>query len=398
MFVIGVDQSWLHTPFFLHRWTVKDEQEITTLKQSGIRQVTIDPERSDTPTGIAIDTQSPANDGTIPPNDPNGPNGPIVAPSQQDGWEVVNRVRTQAVRAVQRIFEGIATGVQIDAPALQTTVLQLIDSTTAHCSAMMRLVCLQQLERVDNNLYAHCVDVAVMALIVGIERGLPQADLEALATGALLHDVGKIRLPANLVRKGDGQTEAERTLLEFHPSLGIAALAQTEELPEPIFCIILEHHELLDGSGFPSHHVAEHIFPLAQIVGVVDLYDTLSTSRGGRPAFPPTQAVSQLYQLALQGKFDRSLVEQLIYCLGVYPIGSLVELNTGELAVVMALNPQSRMKPTVKIVQDQRGKRLESPRVLDLSHEDAPPLTRTIQRVLDPEQQQVAVSHYLEGS
>jgi HD-GYP domain-containing protein (c-di-GMP phosphodiesterase class II) len=368
MFVERLDRSWLTTPFFRHRFILRNAEDIALMKRYGIKQVVIDPTKGvdlqdGTPGGRADTPETiPRQDTAWPSGTPvpvqaavGSTNRPKSIPSREE-LAVARLVHTESVTAIQRILEGITSAVRLDSPALQTMVTRIHGRLIENRSAMMTITRLQQLQHFNAHIFSHVVNVSVLAMAIGIEQGVDAQTLEELAFGALLHDIGEMRLPLNLFRKGDALSAPERALLHQHPALGLTMLSDSREITETIRRIILEHHERYDGSGYPSRLRGEAIATLSQLVGLVDVYDALVTSRYGKPAMTPPQAIRQIYKLGLAGQFHKTQVEHMIQCLGVYPIGSLVELSTGERAVVVSTRPELSVKPSLKIISDAKGR------------------------------------------
>jgi HD-GYP domain-containing protein (c-di-GMP phosphodiesterase class II) len=160
---------------------------------------------------------------------------------------------------------------------------------------------------------------------------------------------------------------------------------------EDVLRIVREHHERADGSGFPAGLSNDQISRLAQIVGIVNLYDGMVSRRGARPAMIPHDAVRQLFLAGERGHFEKSLVELMIRSIGVYPVGSLIMLNTGEQAVVVGVNPQQRLKPVIKVTTDPQGGSYTTPIEVDLA---TPSPDHTVR--LDPAQERVNIGIHLD--
>ena len=410
MFVERLDRSWLTTPFFRHRFILRNEEDIALMKRYGIKRVVIDPtkglDREDATAGHQSGTPETAQqqDPLPPPVTPvpiappaQSTNHPKSIPSREE-LAIARLVHSESVTAIQRILEGITSAVRLDSPGLHTMVSRIHGRLTENRSAMMTITRLQQLQHFNAHIFSHVVNVSVLAMAIGIEQDLDAQTLEELALGALLHDVGEMRLPLNLFRKGDALSAPERTLLHQHPGLGLTMLSDSHEITETIRRIIVEHHERYDGSGYPSQLRGETIAPLSQLVGLVDVYDALVTSRYGRPAMTPPQAIRQIYKLGLAGQFHKTHVEHMIQCLGVYPIGSLVELSTGERAVVVSTRPELSVKPSLKIISDAKGRHYPDPLLIDLSEADGGGPVRSILRDLDPQQEACRIETFLEAS
>jgi len=390
MYVVGLDRSWLQTPFIKHRWLLREGEDLARLKACGVKAVTIDTSRG---LDVAPDGTGEADSPSHAPqaDDPSARRRDTAAGNagfEQD-VEAARAVHADARLAVERVFNGIKTGAPLDSPALRTAVTTVLDRLTAQPMAMLTLVQLQQMRRLDRDMFSHVVDVSILSLIVGRARGLHQTALEHLGLGALLHDIGETRLPQNLLYKSGPYTDQERRLLQLHPRIGVALLTGAGPLPAAVRAVVAEHHERLDGSGYPDGLAGSRIAELGRIVGLVDVYDAMVSRRGGRPALSPAQAVRHLFQLGLKEQYERPLVELLIQCLGVYPFGSLVELSTGEQAVVYAVHPEEPLRPSVKLITDPQGRAYPEPVFLDLAAPQPDEIERAIVRVLDTSVEQV---------
>ena len=412
MFLVGVYQSWWNSPFFRHNrlLTLKD---IDQLIQSRIQEVMIDPSRGldsgepehpeenlshdDAQGSLVMGEESSHVPHSVQEEGMNQGNGRGSTESeQQASREAACQIREDTIKAVESVFEGVKTGTTIDHPVLQKTVTKLLDQVFSHGEQLAESVIIQNLKQFDKALYGHVVDVAVLSLLVGIRLELNEELLTHLAMGALLHDVGHVRLPKNLLRRKQNLIGDEQTLFERHPQLGIAILESCPALSEEARRIVLEHHERQDGSGYPHRLQHSAISNLSDIVGLIDRFDGLVSFGGAPTALPSALAIRCLYQEAKAEKFCSTPVEALIKCLGVYPIGSLVSLTTGERAIVLKANPQEKLKPTVKIITDTAGKAYSVPIVLDLCVTGSSSPERAISSVLNPDQCKVNVVKYLE--
>jgi HD-GYP domain-containing protein (c-di-GMP phosphodiesterase class II) len=387
MYVVSLDRPWTK-PQILADNRIECPEDVSRLKQHGIRYVTIDPtlgkntENAAEETGVA--TQQASQDA--------GARHISKLAGLEEDLGRAQTARAEAETMVQSVFEGIKTGSPIDSLVVKETVKSLMDNILQDYAP---LLCVLHMRQYDANLFAHAVNVCVFALVIGKSQGFDKQRLESLGLGALLHDVGMLRLPRNLFRKQGVYTIQERQLIRQHPRLGAAILAAARDIREDVCRTIAEHHERIDGSGYPAGLKGLQIFPLSEIVGIVDIYDALLSGRVGRPALPPAQAIRELYKYGLQGQCDRGWVGRTIRCLGIYPVGSLVELSTGERAVVVVVNPSDALRPTVKIVWDPTGLVYPQPQTVDLCAVVEHAKERTILRALDPVKEQLNITPYV---
>ncbi|MBI3806654.1 MAG: DUF3391 domain-containing protein [Nitrospirae bacterium] len=234
----------------------------------------------------------------------------------------------EATSSMERMFEELEAGIVPRQDTLQIVVGNVLSRVLDDDASMLSLLSLQKMKRFDRTLASHALDVCTLSLIVAQNFGVAEGDLEALGAGALLHDIGYVRLPRNLYRRNHDLTEQERTLMQQHSALGLAILREAQEDRDAVVRIVAEHHEYLNGNGFPHKLAGDSLSVLAQLVGLVDAYDGMVSRHGGRPAMQPHDAIRQLFRLGDMGQFAKDLIRAMIGSLGVYPIGSLVLLNT----------------------------------------------------------------------
>ena len=398
MFITEMDIPWYRTPFLSHKRLIKDQQTIQLMKQHGIRTVTIDTSKgSDLPSEPSTTTQQagyqqpPNADRPAPPDHKTD-----RTPEAKSDDHSVTMIYAQAQEEVERIFEDLERGIPPSPEATKAIVSNVLGQVLNDRAAMATQVAIQKIKQFDRSLTTHALDTCILSLVVAIESELDQPTQELVGMGALLHDAGYVRLPRNLVRKREECSKQDKTLLEQHCKLGVALLSEQPGMHEDVMRIVREHHERANGSGFPAGLGNDRISRLAQIVGIVDFYDGMVSRRGTRPAMIPHDAVRQLFLAGEQGLFEKSIVELMIRSIGVYPVGSLVRLNTGEQAVVVGVNPQQRLKPLVKVTTDPQGGSYATPIDLDLAIPSPDHTVRTVLRVLDPARERVNIGIHLD--
>ena len=318
-------------------------------------------------------------------------------PSTREQIAAAQETYKEAICSMERMFEELEAGVVPRPETLHMVVGNILTRVLDDHASMLSLLSFQKMKRFDRTLASHALDVCTLSLIVAHDYGVAEEDLEALGAGALLHDIGYVRLPRNLYRRSHDLTEQERTMMQQHAALGLAMLREAKENRNAIVRIVAEHHECSDGSGFPDKLKGDSISVLAQLVGLVDIYDGMVSRRGGRPAMLPHDAIRQLFRLGDTGQYPKDLIQTMIGSLGVYPIGSLVRMNTGEQAVVVGMNYTQRLKPVVKVITGPQGGSYITPIRVDLGAQAAGASARTITKVLDPLHERVNVAMFLDG-
>jgi len=223
----------------------------------------------------------------------------------------------------------------------------LIENVLNNKSVLLSLV---DIRSMDNYIYYHSVNVAVTSLTLGIALKLPKRQLQYLCTGALLHDVGKVFIPKEILMKTEEFTAEETSMIEKHPALGYKYLSDSHNLSAHTKLVALQHHERPDGLGYPNKLTSDEISTLSKIVSIADAYDTLSAGRPNRKAMFPSDVLE--YLMSNSGTmFDYDIVNT--FCKIVIPFsqGTLVNLSNGDIAVVQKTLPNFPLRPIVKIIK-----------------------------------------------
>jgi putative nucleotidyltransferase with HDIG domain len=385
MFVCGLDRSWLHTPFFTHRFLIQDSTQIEKLKQCGIQEVEIDTARG---LDLPGETQTPPQ--SAAPAEPPSVNEPSAVlphaalpeiqqaagtpPGRQESkspWmmarelSAVRDAREQLLKEVASLLQTISEAGPVKSEQVRTLVCEIIAKTLANQAAFLALV---RIRDFDAKLHDHLLSVSTLAAIVGNSLYYPAAQLEHLVTGALLHDVGLLRLPHYMCRLPQSLKKAERTLYESHPRLGATLLQRNGGFHDEVVTIVSEHHGTA-GEDKPVR-IGKHISEAGRLVMILDRYDELLTGQTEPLPLAPRQALSRLYQEAQAERLDRPLVEHLVRVIGVYPLYSLVALDTGEHGLVTAITPGKLHQPVLALFHGPKGETYSPPHILDLSEHD----------------------------
>lgn len=381
MYITGMDQSWFHTPFLRHKWLVKREDEITLLRSYGIQNVFIDTEK-----GCDVLKASPLQESSEPPSvSDNTPSPPTLDIDLNPGdIETARILRAEAISTLDVFFRQMEIPLTQHLIKIRGVVSTLLDGLLEHQTAMVALI---QMRRFDVNLAAHGVDTGVLAMAIGQEHGCEASHLKLLGLAALIHDIGQMRLPLNLLHQVQPYSPQDHKLIQAHCDTAKAMLNQFPDFPEESKCMVFQHHERLDGSGYPKGLRGTEISELTQILSIADTYDAQISGRCSHPPVPPARALSELYRAAVAGQYATAFVQRLIQLLGVYPIGSLVRMNTGEQAVVVWVHSHSSLTPTIKLLQNAAGEPYDEQEIIDLSAQIANEPARSIQETLDPQQE-----------
>jgi len=227
------------------------------------------------------------------------------------------------------------------------------------------LMWLTQLKRKDAYTYERSIDVSIHMLVFGRHLGYPRSTLHTLGLAGLMLDVGKLKLPDALLEKKGRLSDAEFALMRRHVQFGLDYLEALPGMPPEVIDIVAKHHERHDGSGYPHRLSGDQIGALPTIAAIVDCFNALTVERPYATAMSTHQALGNLYNWRGQ-LFQEGLVEQFIRCIGAFPVGTLVEMNTGEVGVVIAQNKVLKLKPKVMLLLDRVKQAYRTPVVLDL--------------------------------
>ena len=308
----------------------------------------------------------------------------------RDELPVAARLYGRTVALVRTIMEAVRAGRPLDlfqaAPLMEEMAESLARNETAAVTVRLR--------RLDDYTFAHCANVAVLAMLLGRFLGFPEEDLPQLGLAGLLHDLGKARIPESILNKPGKLSEAEMEVMRRHPLEGYLVLKDRADVAPEVARAVLEHHERTDGAGYPYHLAGQDISLFSQIIGVVDVYDALISDTVYRHAVPPAAALSQLYNLRSKG-FCTECVDMLVKALGIYPVGSFVRLSSGDYGVVAEGNPKEPLHPKVRLVFDARM-RPKRAVILDLARRGPDPdQGLSVQECLNPAQYKIDVSRFL---
>ena len=258
-------------------------------------------------------------------------------------------------------------GRSIDTISAKKMVGGLVDSILSNPDA---LVWFNHLKNKDEYTSEHSLRVCILALAFGRHLELSQPELNILGLGALLHDIGKMRIPSDILNKPGRLTPDEFELMKSHVPRGVEILENTPSIPLAAIEVARSHHERYDGSGYAFGLKGTNIGLFGQIGAIVDSYDAITSDRSYHKGMSAHDALRKMYEWRRKD-FHEKLVEQFIQCMGIYPIGSVVEMNTGSVGVVVSVNRLWRLRPRVALVLDASRRRYESPRIIDLINEDS---------------------------
>jgi putative nucleotidyltransferase with HDIG domain len=273
-----------------------------------------------------------------------------------------SQVRQAITDASRALIGRVRAGAVLELGEMQRASSALLSEVRENTVAVVALTYLCQC---DDYTIEHSVDVAILLVAIARVLGVPEAELAPLALAGLMHDVGKQRVPHRILQKAEALTDEEFAEIRRHPQYGYELLAECPDCPESTRAVALEHHERLDGTGYPGRLTGAELHPYSRIVAVADTFDAMTSDRVYRRGCSPRRAVLEIYR-DRERRLDAEAVDGLIKLIGVYPVGTRVLLTTGEHGVVVAPNPDDTTRPVVRIDRDARGRCLVAPFTLSL--------------------------------
>ena len=386
MYMAYADRPWLETPFLFQGFLIDNDKLLEKVRKE-CEFIYVD-------RGKSLHVQ--------PPKKPL--RAPVRKPGEKSKMTPIDRKRLQSARPdryatttpVEEVFDSayekhqvsldtikdvlrdVKTGEGINVTNVRRTVKECVTSIVENPNAMLWL---GRLRNRDAYTAEHCLNVGILAIAMGRHLGLDEKTLELVGLCGMLHDVGKMHVDPEVLNKPGRLTEEEFAIIKTHCEIGKSILAEDAQLPKETIEAAWGHHERIDGGGYPRGMQASNLSLYTRIISIVDTYDAITTNRCYDNSRPATEAIKILFSCR-DSQFDGWLVEEFIACLGIYPTGSLVELHSGEGAVVIDSNKTSRLHPKVTIVLDE-NKRTRQPLIVDTRQHQEQPDGRTIKSVLD---------------
>jgi len=353
---IRLQDSWFEHPFLFNSLKIKTPAQIESLKKAGIAEVIYVPEKSDCqPLPLAEPEAKPSSPQKPAAPSPEDPVVKLLWQIKKDRMEKLKEKQENlrkctenyddTVKGIPDIMENMVSGSQEAVGNAKILVTRIAAKFLTDDDSVMHLMAIKETEE---SIYYHSLNVSVLALMLGAKAGLTPIEMRDLGMGALFHDIGKSKIDNKVLKKAPPLTKAEQSLIRLHPQYGVEIVAKGNDFPKNAALVILQHHEQCDGAGYPQLLKGGKISKLARITSIVNLYDNLCNDADPKKAMNPYQALSYMFT-KWKKTLDPELLTLFIRSLGVYPPGTPVMLSNGVIGLVMSVNPQDPLKPSLML-------------------------------------------------
>ncbi|WP_293746795.1 HD-GYP domain-containing protein [uncultured Paraglaciecola sp.] len=325
---------------------------ISQLKKKGILSVVVDMSKQLKPK--VVEQEEPE----TPPEEPEH----NIEVTFEEELEVATKLHAKGKHLQKTMLESVGKNLPVDIAIPEAFTNNLVSSIDRNPNALM---CMTKIREKDTYLLEHSLNVAILLANFGTHVGLDEEQIQELALSGFLHDIGKIKIPDEILHKPGRLTDQEMTVMKDHVYYGTKVLIEMG-IPDSIVETIVQHHERLDGYGYPDGLRGDEITQFGRMIAIVDTYDAITADRCYKVGMSSKKALQILMQDAPE-KYDEGLVKQFVQCIGIFPVGSLVKLNNEKIAMVLKQHPVQATNPVVKVFYSIRGNHYLQPKEVDLA-------------------------------
>jgi len=386
MYVSELDRPWIESPFIFQGFLITSDQELAQLANT-CKYVYVDVLKSkvEVPQRMVMTTP-------IKRNHYEKKETPPVVVSFEKEFARAKSIYIDTIENITQLLFDLRAGKLFAVEDVKNSVIEITGSVMRNPSSMMLLT---QIESHSSHAAKHALNVCILSAAFARYLGMNHEQLYELGIGALLHDVGETCLPDGLIDKQENYTPEELHLLHNHTIEGGNLLSKLEGIPPSAITIAMTHHERANGSGYPRRLSNEQIDLFARIVSIADVYDAVTTGTAREPAITSTDALKSMYDWRDE-LFDGELVELFIQSIGIYPIGSTVQLNSGEIGIVITASSERRLTPTLMLVLGPNNETYQPPLILNLAqYKDQESQKYEITNIVRPEDYGIDKTSYI---
>jgi len=366
MYIDDLDANWLDHNFITKRFAVSNQKTLQKLLTSGIKHLYIDTQKGkdveEAPTHQEVQQRVDEEVRHVAKAEKPVENQVSV----EEELTAARNIYKEASGLMQNLMDGLRLGKEVEVAAIQETSEQMVDSAFRNKDA---LISLSRIKDKDHYTYMHSVSVAGLMITFGRSMGFDKDKIREIALGGLLHDIGKMKTPDKILNKPGKLTDEEFDIMRSHVVFSREILKEKTGITQNALDVAAQHHERMDGTGYPLGLKGDAISQVGQMSTIVDVYDALTSVRVYKNAWEPNMVLKKLMEWS-NSHFNPTLVHMFIRCLGVYPIGAMVELDSGLVGIVIEQNEVNLLKPKLKIIYNAKHLGYVAAHELDLEKSD----------------------------
>ena len=362
--------SWMEHPFWRTAFVITDPKDIEAILASSIKEVWIDSSkgRDVAPNEIVVSEAETEAQVDAELNSAAAQEREISPVSASAEFARAGKICAQAKRAVTAMFQEARMGKAVDTAGAQKLVEEISASVSRNPNA---LISLARLKTADDYTYMHSVAVCALMIALSKQLNLDEEQTRSAGIAGLLHDLGKALMPMDVLNKPGKLTDEEFSIIKKHPEEGLKLLQASNCTNDVAHDVVLHHHEKTDGSGYPKRLKDAEISLFSKMGAVCDVYDAITSNRPYKAGWDPAESLRKMAEWT-NGHFDPTVFQAFVKSLGIYPIGSLVKLNSGRLGIVIEQAEKSLLTPRIKVFYSTRSNARIKPEIIDLSRTGCP--------------------------
>lgn len=377
MYIHAIRGNWLEHPFWKKSFKLEQQKDLDKLVSCDLNEIWIDTSKGlDVAGDKKIHTESPQPAKPIINSTP-PVKKPVARVSMEEELDTAKKIQKKAKEAVASMFSEVRMGKALEIQGAESLVEEINQSMERNPNALLTLI---RLKTVNEYTYMHSVAVCMLMVALGRQLGLDEAQIKQAGTAGLLHDIGKMVIPNEVLNKPGQLTDEEFAVMKSHPERGWEILKSCYQVHETALDVCLHHHERVDGKGYPKKLSGEALTLFARMGAVCDVYDAISSDRCYKPAWSPAESIRKMASWK-DGHFDETVFQAFVKTIGIYPSGTLLKLKSGRLGVVMEQSTKKLTTPIIKTFFSTRANAHIPVEILDLSKG-----TDGIEKIEDPVQ------------
>lgn len=365
MYIHELRGNWLEHPFWRKSFKLDDPKDLQKLIQSGVNEIWIDTDKG-FDVAAAVITESTKEPKEFEPVKPEPAKAPPVVKKQisfDDELVAAKKIHTKAKKVVTSMFGDARMGKALDVQGAVVLVEDIQSSIERNPSALLSLA---RLKNANEYTYLHSVAVCMLMIALAKQLKLPEDQARQAGVAGLLHDIGKMAIPSQVLDKPGRLTDEEFNVVKQHPQRGWEILKASYQVDDVALDVCLHHHERVDGRGYPEKITGDDLSLFARMGAVCDVYDAISSDRCYKKAWGPAESISKMTAWR-EGHFDEAIFHAFVKTIGIYPSGTLLKLKSGRLGVVLGQSKKSLVAPIVKVFFSIRANMYIPVEIVDLS-------------------------------